>query len=148
MSIINKVILFFLLVCKDVLASDEYTHLRKSEPAPFDGTLLSPEALATVITTYDTDLSICKIEADKIKEKLDVKYTIREDKCKFDYTNLQKLDLKLLATKQEEIEALRGLIKKQNKNLIPFFIGLSFIAGSATTVGTFYLYEEIETRIK
>lgn len=122
---------------------DVYVHIKQNERAPFDGVLLAPSAISTVISTHDSKIATCENDKSKIEETLNTKFNFLEEKCKFDYDLLQKTDLTLLLAKQEEIENLREIAKKQSKNLTPLWIGIGFASGIATTVGIFYVYEQI-----
>ena len=141
MLLLNSLILIGVSYAQDQY--DVYTHIRKNEKAPFDGTLLTPSSLSTVISTYDSKISLCENEKNKVEETLNAKYEVFKNKCEFDYKNLQQTDLTLLKAKQEEIEALREIAKKTNKNLTPLWIGVGFASGFAASIGSIYVYDLI-----
>lgn len=67
----------FLLIVGLAFANDVVT-LRKGEQAPFDGTLLSPEAAAAIITETDYTLEKCLIDARRDKGLLEAKLTMEK----------------------------------------------------------------------
>jgi len=141
MLILSSILLISTSFAQD--AGDVYTHIKQNQKAPFDGTLLTPSSISTVISTYDADLATCRNDKDKMEQILNTKYEVLQDKCEFDYKTLQQTDLILLKAKQEEIEALREIAKKQNKNLTPLWIGIGFVAGVTTSVGSIYIYDSV-----
>ena len=62
--------MFWLLFCSLAFASDDVITLKKGEPAPFDGTLLSPPAAARLLATGEADLATCLADAKRDKEIL------------------------------------------------------------------------------
>jgi len=63
-------LLTLLLLTKSAY-SDEGVPLKKGEKAPFNGTLLSPDAVAQIIAKTDEEVGKCKIDAEldkKLKE--------------------------------------------------------------------------------
>ena len=54
--------MWLFLLCSLAFADDVVT-VEKGAPAPFTGTLLSPEAAARLLATGERDLEICKIDA-------------------------------------------------------------------------------------
>ena len=141
MLILSSLLLISTSFAQD--AGDVYTHIKQNQKAPFDGTLLTPSSISTVISTYDADLATCHNDKDKMEETLNTKYQALKDKCQFDYNTLQQTDLTLLKAKQEEIEALRDIAKKQNRNLTPFWMGIGFATGFVTSLGAIYVYNNI-----
>ena len=49
-----------LLLCALAYGNDSSVTLKKGEKAPFDGTLLSPDAVAQIITKADEEVGKCK----------------------------------------------------------------------------------------
>ena len=88
---------FFLLIISLAFADDVVT-LRKGEKAPFDGTLLSPQAASKIITESDYTLEKCLIDSRREKSLLEAKLTLdtknAEAKlaaCTLKYTEMEKL---------------------------------------------------------
>ncbi len=59
--------MFWLLLCSLAFAGDEVITLKKGEPAPFIGTLLSPAAAARLLATGEADLATCLADAKRDK---------------------------------------------------------------------------------
>lgn len=79
-----------LFLCS-MLFADEVITLKKGESAPFDGTLLSPEAAAKLLATSESDLSKCKAELTiqklQSESKLELEtglLTVEIDTCKLE----------------------------------------------------------------
>ena len=88
---------FFLLIISLAFAEDVVT-LRKGEKAPFDGTLLSPQAASKIITESDFTLEKCLIDSRREKSLLEAKLTLdtknAEAKlaaCTLKYAEMEKI---------------------------------------------------------
>lgn len=87
----------FLFIISLAFADDVVT-LRKGEKAPFDGTLLSPQAAAKIITDSDYTLEKCLIDSRREKSLLEAKLTLEKKNveaqlaaCTLKYTEMEKL---------------------------------------------------------
>ena len=103
--------MMFLLLCSLAFAGDEVITLKKGEKAPWDGTLVSPEAAAKMIAKGETDLATCLADAKKDKDIL---------KAEKDF-EIQTVEAKLArctfeSTRKEELylERIEWLEKKTN----------------------------------
>lgn len=59
--------MFWLLLCSLAFADDDVITLKKGEPAPYDGTLLSPTAAARLLAKGEADLATCLADAKRDK---------------------------------------------------------------------------------
>ena len=59
--------MFWLLLCSLAFADDDVVTLKKGEPAPYSGTLLSPAAAARLLATGEADLATCLADAKRDK---------------------------------------------------------------------------------
>ena len=59
--------MFLLLLCALAFADDDVVTLKKGEPAPYDGTLLSPTAAARLLAKGEADLATCLADAKRDK---------------------------------------------------------------------------------
>jgi len=131
--------MFWLLFCSLAFAGDEVITLKKGEPAPFSGTLLSPGAAARLLATGEADLATCLADAKKDKE-------VQAAEKDF---QIQTAEAKLAActfesTKKEELylERIEWLEKKTNppswQGPVTFaggvVIGMATVALSAWTL--------------
>ena len=112
----------------------EYTNLKEGEIAPFEGILLSPQAMATIIAKKE----FCEKEA-----KLDVGL-----QCNLDKEQIKK-DKDLLKVERdtaikeknivEEIKRLREIAEKSSRNLSPLFFAGGALGGIALSLGIFWI---------
>ena len=65
--------MIWLLLCALAYAEDDVVTIQKDEPAPFTGTLLSPDAAARLLATGEKDLATCIADAKKEKDLLEAK---------------------------------------------------------------------------
>ena len=65
--------MMWLLLCSLAFADDDVVTVQKDEPAPFTGTLLSPDAAARLLATGEKDLATCLADAKKEKDLLEAK---------------------------------------------------------------------------
>lgn len=90
--------MFFVLFMSSIAFANDVVTLRKGEKAPFDGTLLSPDAAAKIITETDYSLEKCLIDARRDKALQEAKLTMEKKNveaelaaCTLKYTEMEKL---------------------------------------------------------
>ena len=49
----------------------------------------------------------------------------------------------LMQQKDKELDRAYELLKERSKNQTPLWLGVGFVGGLATSIGMYYLYEEI-----
>ena len=117
-----------------------FTYLQKDEPAPFDGTLFDPVAVAKILADRQTAQRECELRLQYQKE-------VREAECKRVTSLLiseleiekKKYDL-IVKAQQDEIEALRKLAKGDNNTL---WVSIGFALGAISSVAIFFAAVEI-----
>ena len=62
--------MFWLLLCSLAFADDDVITLKKGDPAPYDGTLLSPSAAARLLAKGEADLATCLADSKRDKAVL------------------------------------------------------------------------------
>jgi len=62
--------MFWLLFCSLAFADDDVVTVQKGDPAPFSGTLLSPDAAARLLAKGEKDLATCIADAKRDQEIL------------------------------------------------------------------------------
>ncbi len=62
--------MMLLLLCSLAFGGDDVITLKKGEPAPYDGTLLSPTAAARLLAKGEADLATCLADAKRDKAVL------------------------------------------------------------------------------
>lgn len=136
--------LISLLLLSSLAKAGDYAQVQQGQAAPFAGTLLKPEALATIISTNDATVAACVAEGTHKVEKLQIECDLTAEKWQQDYTTLKLTTEEIDAIKQKEIESLREIVQKQAKPNLPLWITLGFVSGLATSYGTIYVYEQVK----
>lgn len=118
----------------NVSAADlSYTHVIKGEKSPFDGVLMSNDALVQMIATHEAEIKTC--ELNKVTQ---LKLNKNESDKQYELLKLQyDMDKELY----EELISIRDAQIKKDKTKdviqrVAFFGG--FVLGSATSVGIVY----------
>lgn len=134
-------VISLLLLTKFALAQD-FQNLSQGQVAPFTGTLITPEGIAKIITTEDAKLSECEENSRHKIEVLTISKEAQIEKLKFDLEQQKESSSKIIEEKDKELDRIYDIVKKQNKNLTPMWIGIGFVAGMTTTLGTIYIYQQ------
>lgn len=132
-----------LLLLSTLAFAQDYAPIKKGQPSPIDGTVLSADALATMIAKTDADLALCKEETKFALKKQQIDCELETQKLEYDITSIKETDKQLLEAKDEELKKVYTLVKKGNRNLTPVWIGVGFVGGLATSFGIIYGYEVI-----
>ena len=123
-----------LLMSMALAEEPTYANLKKGDPAPFDGRLFSPAAVAQVITEHrlkdlDCDLEV-EYRLDKAGTEAQYTYDILETTCKAEAQKLRDINI----IREEELSILRA----SNKPLRPYiWMTGGFIMGTATSIAIF-----------
>jgi len=131
-----------LLLLSTFAFAQDYAPIKQGQPSPIDGTVLSADALATMIAKTDADLATCKEETKFELKKQQIDCELDVQKLEYDITSIKETDKELLKAKDEELEKVYSLIKKENRNLTPIWVGVGFAAGLATSYGAIYIYQQ------
>jgi len=134
-------ILSLLLLINNANAQD-YAPIKKGQVSPIDGTVISQNALATIITTNDTAILECQAKAKHDLEKQTIECDLDVQKLEYDLESTKRTNDSIIKAKDEEIDKLQTIIKKNNRNLAPLWIVVGFAGGMATTYGAFYIVEQ------
>jgi len=118
----------------------QFTHLKKGQAAPFDGTLFDPVAIAKIITDKQTAQQKCELQIGLEKD-------LSQAKCKSgtdllsSALNIEKKKHQIIVSAQkEEIETLRELAKGNDSTL---WATIGFGLGALTSVAIFFAAVEI-----
>ncbi len=132
-----------LILLASLATAEDFKNVQQGQPAPFSGTLIRPEAMATIIATHDAQISECKAKSQHELEKQEIKCELETQKIEYDFTSYKMVSESIIAEKDKELDKAYELLKKQTKNQTPMWIGVGFVGGLATSIGMIYLYEEI-----
>ena len=124
--------------------AQDAVQLQAGQPSPFSGTLLKPEAIATIIAKHDADVEQCKADSQHEFEKQQIKCELDIQKTEYDFSSYKMTSESLMQEKDKELDKAYELLKERSKNQTPLWIGAGFVGGLATSIGMFYLYEEIK----
>ena len=135
--------MFWLLFCSLAFGGDEIITLKKGEKAPWDGTLMSPSAVAHMLAKEEADLATCLADAKKDKAILaaekDFEIQTAEAKlakCTFESTKKEELYL----------ERIDWLEKKTNPPTwqAPVTFGTGIVIGMATVALSAWTLDKIQ----
>lgn len=133
-----------LLLLSNLALAQDFQNLSQGQLAPFTGTLITPDGMAKIITIEDAKLSECEELSRHQIEVLTISNDAQVEKLKFDLKKQKESSDKIIEEKDKELDRIYQLVKKQNKNLTPMWIGIGFTAGFATSVATVYIYNTME----
>ncbi len=123
--------------------AQDFTQVQKGQPAPFAGTLLTPESVATIVTKHDSDVAMCLAESDHKLQQQEIKCELQVQKTEYDFSSYKMTSEALMQEKDKELDKAYEIIKKQSKSQTPLWIGVGFVGGIATSIGMIYAYEAI-----
>jgi hypothetical protein len=132
-----------LLLFASLALAQDFKNVQQGQPAPFSGTLLKPEAMATIFATHDAQIAECKADSVHEIEKQDIKCELEIQKIEYDFNSYKIVSESIIAEKDKELDKAYELLKTQPQNKTPMWIGVGFVGGLATSIGMIYLYEEI-----
>lgn len=132
-----------LLLIASLASAEDFKNLEQGQPAPFTGTLLRPEAMATIFTTHDAEIAQCKADNEHEIQKQEIKCELDIQKIQYDFDSYKMTKEALIVEKDKELDKAYELLKKQTKNQTPMWIGIGFAAGFVTSIGTIYVYNNI-----
>lgn len=134
-------LLFFIV---GLAFADDVITLRKGEKAPFDGTLLSSEAAAKIITDSDYTLEKCLIDARRDKSLLEAKLNFEKNNveaklaaCTLKYTEMEKLY-------EQQIDYLEKRSVRPEWESTVYFTG-GVVIGAGIAYGSSLILKNIQT---
>lgn len=131
-----------LLLFTNLANAQDYAPIKKGQVSPIDGTVLSQNALANIITTNDAVVLECQAKAKHDLEKQTIECELDVQKLEYDVEAIKRTNASIIEAKDEEINKLQTIIKKNNRNLAPLWIAVGFAGGMATTYGAFYIVQQ------
>jgi len=132
-----------LLLFASLAAAEDFRNIQQGQTAPYSGTLLKPEAMATMFATHDAEVSQCKADGKHEIEKQQIKCELDTQKIEYDFNSYKIVSESLMSEKDKELDKAYELLKKQTKNQTPMWIGVGFVGGLATSIGMIYIYESV-----
>jgi len=123
--------------------AQDFTQVQKGQPAPFTGTLLTPESVATIVAKHDSDVAMCVAESDHKLQEQEIKCELQVQKAEYDFSSYKMTSEALIQEKNKELDKAYDIIKKQSKNQTPLWLGIGFATGFATSLGAIYVYNNL-----
>jgi hypothetical protein len=132
--------LSILLFSAAIADTGTFTFVAKGQPAPFEGALFDPLAVADILTQAQTSLMECEINSNM---------KLSEQKAKFE-AELKKKDITIdsrareygvaLSYKQQQIDDLTKIVKKNSpgRKIIWYTVGAA--SGIAVTYGAYRMF--------
>ena len=133
-----------LLLFSKLAIAEDFKNLNQGDIAPFSGTIITPDGIAKIITIEDSKLQMCQEKSRHEIEILTITKDTQIEKLKFDLKQETESCDFLIQEKQKELDRVYDIVKKQNRNLTPLWLSIGFAAGMATSVGTYYIYQQGE----
>jgi 2-phosphoglycerate kinase len=123
--------------------AQDFAQVQKGQPAPFAGTLLTPESIAVIISKHDSDVAMCVAESDHKLQEQEIKCELQVQKAEYDFSSYKMTSEALIQEKNKELDKAYDIIKKQSKNQTPLWLGIGFATGFATSLGAIYVYNNL-----
>ena len=135
--------MWFLLFCSLAFAGDDVVTLKKGEPAPYDGTLLSPTAAARLLAKGEADLATCLADAKRDKAILTAEknFEIQTAEAK-----LAKCTFESARKEELYLERIEWLEKKSSPPSWqgPVLFGGGIVIGMATVALSAWTLDKIQ----
>ena len=112
----------------------DFTLVEQGEKAPFEGVLLSPEASAEILSSHDEQRARCELEMEYQLSVAGTEFKLREELLQVRIDTLEEQHLFLIQQKDEEIDGLQSIIKKQS----PQYKWFWFVGGAALGGAVYY----------
>jgi hypothetical protein len=126
--------------------AQDFMQVQKGQPAPFTGTLLTPESVATIVAKHDSDVAMCVAESDHKLQEQEIKCELQVQKTEYDFSSYKMTSEALIQEKDKELDKAYEIIKKQSKNHTPLWLGIGFTAGFATSLTSYYIYDTLNNK--
>ena len=137
----SRLLFLFALLCPSVAhaADGKFSLVPKNGVVKFDATCFDDEAMAKILTFSEfiaVELNgACSFEKDKML----LDHRLEVESLQIEKQGLEERYLIEIDTRDEEIETLRDIIKKNKKLNIPVVIATSVAIGFGVGFGTYHL---------
>ena len=145
---VKRLLLFCLvlgLLVPNVACAQDNTVLsvKKGDPVPFDGVLLSLDAAAKVLNDKRFTDEECDLRLEYQLNLLKENYELQLDFKDIEITSWKDRYESMMILKTAENDRLTDLIVKQKPSQGPLWVALGFGVGTLTSLGIFALSTEI-----
>jgi len=134
--------MWLLLFCLNTFADEVVVTIEKGDPAPFTGTLLSPEAAAKIIVDSDTSLEKCQIDAKRDLALQEAKLTLdlKNKEAEFAACTLRGIEMTQLYEKQIEFLEKQAIKPKWE---VPVYFTAGVLVGTGLVYGSSVVLKNI-----
>jgi hypothetical protein len=120
----------------------DFTFLGEGQPAPFEGTLLSVEATATILSMSEYYEAQCNLQTQYQLDRLGAEFQLERNNFEIRLDSLKEEYDLVITQKDLEIAQLQDSLKSQSpRNNWPWFVG-GIATGVAVTYGAYRLFGE------
>mgnify|MGYP001216822628 CR=1 FL=1 len=134
--------MWILLFSSMALADESVITLKKGQRAPWDGTLLSPEAAAKIIVDTDSELEKCLIDSRKDLALQEAKLTLEKNnvEAKLAACTLRQVESKILYENQIQFLEKQAITQKWEA---PVYYTLGILTGAGIVYGSSLILKNI-----
>jgi len=127
-----------LLLLSLAFAEDVVT-VKEGEPAPFEGTLMKPSAIAKLLADHDAKVETCKVNSEKDLALQEAKLTL---KLKLTEADLAACNARLIAQEKMYNEILDQSLKDKSLGKSAIFAG-GVLTGIGVMLGSAWILNQI-----
>lgn len=117
----------------EIINEADYVTVQTGQPVPFEGFLFTTDAISTIISKHNEELSLLSAENSLELTRLESKYKLDYDLLDLRYKSETQLYKQMIDVRDQQLEnaAKKDVLQKWG-------IYGSFIFGAATSVAIFY----------
>jgi len=127
-----------LLLLSLAFAEDVVT-VKEGEPAPFEGTLMKPSAIAKLLADHDAKLETCKVNSEKDLALQEAKLTL---KLKLTEADLAACNARLSTSEKMYNDLLDQTLKNKSLGKSAIFAG-GVLTGIGVMIGSAWMLNQI-----
>jgi len=127
-----------LLLLSLAFAEDVVT-VKEGEPAPFEGTLMKPSAIAKLLADHDAKLETCKVNSEKDLALQEAKLTL---KIKLTEADLAACNARLSTSEKMYNDLLDQTLKNKSLGKSAIFAG-GVLTGIGVMIGSAWMLNQI-----
>ena len=127
-----------LLLLSMAFAEDVVT-VKEGEPAPFEGTLMKPSAIAKLLADHDAKLETCKVNSEKDLALQEAKLTL---KLKLTEADLAACNARLSTSEKMYNDLLDQTLKNKSLGKSAIFAG-GVLTGIGVMIGSAWMLNQI-----
>jgi len=119
--------------------AEDVVTVKEGEPAPFEGTLMTPSAIAKLLADHDAKVETCKVNSEKDLALQEAKLTL---KLKLTEADLAACNARLIAQEKMYNEILDQSLKDKSLGKSAIFAG-GVLTGIGVMLGSAWILNQI-----